>query len=137
MKRLLGVIFSLCLGLVAITTTAQAAGTDLQDIIARGEIVVGVDMTTPPWGYLNDKQKPDGYGVALGQVLADSHKVKLKVEPITGPTRIPSLLDGRTDVIISTLSITAPPRRPGLVHQSLLGQFPGTGWTQGDKNQQV
>jgi polar amino acid transport system substrate-binding protein len=108
MKRLLGVIFSLCLGLVAITTTAQAAGTDLQDIIARGEIVVGVDMTTPPWGYLNDKQKPDGYGVALGQVLADSLKVKLKVEPITGPTRIPSLLDGRTDVIISTLSITAP-----------------------------
>ncbi len=107
MKRLLILTISLILGLAGLVTAAQAQGTDLQDIIARGEIVVGVDMTTPPWGYLNEQQQPDGYGVALGQVLADSLKVKLKVEPITGPTRIPSLLDGRTDVIISTLSITA------------------------------
>ncbi len=107
MKRLLILAASLAFGVAGLTTAAQAQGTDLQDIIARGEIVVGVDMTTPPWGYLNDQQQPDGYGVALGQVLADSLKVNLKIEPVTGPTRIPTLLDGRTDVIISTLSITA------------------------------
>lgn len=106
MKRLLGLATALLLGLGAMTGAAQAQGTDLQDVIARGEIVVGVDMTTPPWGYLNEQQQPDGYGVALGQLIADALKVKLKIEPVTGPTRIPTLLDGRTDVIISTLSIT-------------------------------
>lgn len=105
MKRLLGMVLSLCLGAVGLATTAEAQ--DLSDIIKRGEIVVGVDMTTPPWGYLNAQQQPDGFGVALGQQLADSLKVKLKVEQVTGPTRIPTLLAGRADVIISTLSITA------------------------------
>jgi polar amino acid transport system substrate-binding protein len=108
MKRLLAWTVCLVLGLAGLTAAAQAQGTDLKDVIARGEIVVGVDMTTPPWGYLNGQQQPDGYGVALGGVLAESLKVKLKVNPVTGPTRIPALLDGRADVIISTLSITAP-----------------------------
>lgn len=108
MKRLLGTALAFVLGLASLTGVAQAQGTDLPDIIARGEIVVGVDMTTPPWGYLNDQQQPDGFGVAFGQVLADSLDVALRIEQVTGPTRIPSLLDGRADVIISTLSITAP-----------------------------
>lgn len=107
MKKLLGLGLSLVMAWTVSTAATQAQGTDLQDIIARGEIVVGVDMTTPPWGYLNDQQQPDGYGVALGQLIADALKVKLRIEQVTGPTRIPSLLDGRADVIISTLSITA------------------------------
>jgi polar amino acid transport system substrate-binding protein len=107
MKALLGLTLSLALGLGAMTTAVHAQGTDLADVVARGEIVIGVDMTTPPWGYLNEQQQPDGYGVALGQLIADALKVKMRIEPVTGPTRIPSLLDGRTDVIISTLSITA------------------------------
>lgn len=105
MKRLLGMALALCVGVAATASGARAQ--DLSDIIARGEIVVGVDMTTPPWGYLNQNQEPDGFGVALGQVLADSLNVNLRVEQVTGPTRIPTLLAGRADVIISTLSITA------------------------------
>lgn len=106
MKRLLASVLSAVIALGALAASARAD--DLAEIIARGEIVVGVDMTTPPWGYLNDKQQPDGYGVALGQILADSLGVKLRVEQVTGPTRIPTLLAGRADTIISTLSITAP-----------------------------
>lgn len=106
MKRLLAPVLGAFLGLAALA--APASADDLQDIIARGEIVVGVDMTTPPWGYLNDQQQPDGYGVALGQVLADSLEVKLRIEQVTGPTRIPTLLAGRIDTVISTLSVTAP-----------------------------
>ena len=105
MRRLLGIALSAVLGLGALAAPAKA---DLQDIIQRGEIVVGVDMTTPPWGYLDENQEPAGYGVALGHVLADSLGVDLVVEQVTGPTRIPTLLAGRADVIISTLSITPP-----------------------------
>jgi len=104
MKKFLTTVLSLVLGAGLAAAPAQAQ--DLQDIIQRGEIVVGIDMTTPPWGYMNETQTPDGYGVALGQVLADSLGVDLRVEPVTGPTRIPTLLAGRADVIISTLSVT-------------------------------
>lgn len=106
MKKLLGMALSVVVGLGALVAPAQAQ--DLQDIIQRGKIVVGVDMTTPPWGYLNENQQPDGYGVALAEVLAESLDLELVIEQVTGPTRIPSLLAGRTDVIISTLTVTAP-----------------------------
>ena len=106
MKRIIGAILSAALGASAFASVAQAE--DLPGIIERGEIIVGVDMTTPPWGYLNDNQEPDGYGVALGEVLAESLGVELRIEQVTGPTRIPSLLSDRADVIISTLSITGP-----------------------------
>jgi polar amino acid transport system substrate-binding protein len=105
MKRILGLLLIAIIGAGALTTPAFAQ--DLQGIIDRGEIVVAVDMTTPPWGYLDANQEPDGYGVALGQVLADSLGVALRIERVTGPTRIPTLLAGRVDVVISTLSVTA------------------------------
>ena len=58
MKRLLGLATALFLGLGALTGAAQAQGTDLPDVIARGEIVVGVDMTTRPGAISTTSSSP-------------------------------------------------------------------------------
>ena len=104
MRRIFLAVLS---AVVGFSLASAAHGQDLQNIIERGEIVVGIDMTTPPWGRLDENQQPAGYGPALAQVLADSLGVNLRIEQVTGPSRIPTLLSGRADVIISTLSVTA------------------------------
>lgn len=92
----------------AMTFAAPSAKAQtIDDIIKKGEIVVGVDLTNAPWGFLDAQQQPAGFDPAYAQLLADKLGVKLKIERVTSPGRIPFLQSGRVDVIISTLSMTA------------------------------
>ena len=100
-------MLALSLGLAACFALAPAAAQSVDDIVKRGEIVVGVDLTNPPWGFLDASQQPAGFDPAYAQLLADKLGVKLKIERVTSPGRIPFLQSGRVDVILSTLSITA------------------------------
>ena len=78
----------------------------VEEILKRGEIVVGIDLTNAPWGFLDEKQEPAGFDPAFAKLLAEKLGTKLRIERVTGPTRIPFLQSGRADVIISTLSVT-------------------------------
>lgn len=83
-----------------------ARAQSVDDILKRGTLVVAIDLTNPPWGYLDANQEPAGFDPALAKLMADRLGVKLQIERVTSPTRIPFLLSGRADVVISTLSIT-------------------------------
>lgn len=100
-------IFALSLVFVAFLATAPVNAQTVDEIVKRGEIVVGVDLTNPPWGFLDSKQEAAGFDPAYAKLLADKLGVKLKLERVNSPGRIPFLQSGRVDVIISTLSITA------------------------------
>lgn len=91
----------------ACSATTGAFAQSVDEIIKKGELVVGIDLTNAPWGFLDEKQEPAGFDPAFAKIVADKMGVKLKIERVTGPTRIPFLLSGRADVIISTLSITS------------------------------
>jgi polar amino acid transport system substrate-binding protein len=101
------VIAAVSLALGALLASAPAGAQTVDEIVKRGEIVVGIDLTNPPWGFLDEKQEPAGFDPAYAKLLADKLGVKLKLERVTSPARIPFLQSGRADVIISTLSITA------------------------------
>jgi polar amino acid transport system substrate-binding protein len=104
LKRLIG----LCCVLLACMGVSQlAAAQTVDEIVKKGELVVGIDLTNPPWGFLDAKQEPAGFDPAFAKLVADKIGVKLRIERVTGPTRIPFLQSGRADVIISTLSVTA------------------------------
>ena len=105
---MLGKLLRICTLAVATVAVSQAANSQAVDeITKRGELVVGIDLTNPPWGFLNAQQEPDGFDPAFAKLVADKLGVKLRIERVTGPTRIPFLQSGRADVIISTLSVTA------------------------------
>jgi len=77
---------------------------ELQD---RGEIRIGVKYDVPPFG-LNNPQtgEVEGFDVDLGKYIAG----ELGVEPVfreaTSDNRIPLLVDGTIDLILSTMTIT-------------------------------
>lgn len=96
---------ALAAGALSVSTTFAFAGT-YEDIIARGKVLVALDLAIPPSGMIDGNLKPYGSDVETAQLLADDWGVELEIVNTTGPTRIPNLQTNKVDIIISTLSIT-------------------------------
>ena len=86
--------------------TQPAAAAELADIKAAKAINIGVLIDFPPYGILNTNNEPDGYDATVAKMLADDLGVKVNLIPVTGPNRIPFLLSGQVDILVSSLAIT-------------------------------
>lgn len=100
-------LYFLCATLMIISlgfiNVARAETPD--DIISRGEVRIGVDLSTPPFGSLDEKMQPAGLDVDMANLLAKDLGVKLVLVPITGQNRIPSLLTDKVDFIVASFGI--------------------------------
>ena len=87
--------------------SANAALADtLADIKARGKLLVAIDIGLPPFGMVDEKMQPTGADVEAARLLAAHLGVPLEIVPATGPSRIPFLLTGKVDAVMSSFSIT-------------------------------
>lgn len=82
---------------------------DLDNIIKKDNIVVGIKTDTYPFGYIDEKGHFAGYDVALARIISrgilGSDK-KVKFIPVTSSDRMMKLYSGEVDMLISTMSIT-------------------------------
>jgi len=83
----------------------------LADIRARNKILVAVDIGVPPYGMLDDRMQPAGSDVETARLLAQDLGVEMELIPVTGPNRVPFLLTGKADVVVSSFSINAERQR--------------------------
>lgn len=90
------------LGISSIVANADA----LEKIKADGKIRVSIDPAAPPYSLLDESGKFIGSEVDVAQKLAKDWDLELEVVPTAAANRIPYLLSGKTDIVISTLSIT-------------------------------
>jgi polar amino acid transport system substrate-binding protein len=98
-------------GALAIAVTlmagAVAAKADtLDDIKKRGKLLVAIDIGLPPFGTVDAQMQPTGSDVDAAKLLAAHLGVPLEIVPATGPNRIPFLLTGKVDAVMSSFSIT-------------------------------
>ena len=93
-------------GLVAMLAAGVARADQLDDITRSGTIRISTDMAIPPAGMMSDTMQPTGSDVETAQLLAQDWGLKLEWVSTTGSTRIPNLLTGKADIVISTLSVT-------------------------------
>jgi ABC-type amino acid transport substrate-binding protein len=82
--------------------------TTLGAIQEKGEITIGVKYDVPPFGFQNPQNDQiEGFDVDMGKAVAE----KLGVEPnfieAISDNRIPFLMDGTADLILSTMTINA------------------------------
>lgn len=122
-RILLGAAAASLLGLAGVAARADA----LDDILRSGRIRIATDIAIPPAGMVDAQMRPTGSDVETAALLADDWHLTLVRVPTTGPTRIPNVLTGKADIIISTLSVT-PERarviafsRPYAILQSVVG----------------
>lgn len=79
----------------------------LSDIKQRKKVLVGIDLTFPPFGMLDANLKPIGSDVSAAKMLAKDLGVELEIVQLTGPNRVPYLLTNKVDMVIASFSITA------------------------------
>ena len=103
MKRLSFLTFLLTLGLTGCGEKSNA-------VKGPGDLlVVGMDMTYPPFEFKNEKGEPDGVDVRMAEELAKHLGRPLKLESYAFDGLIPALQSGKIDLIIS--GMTANPER--------------------------
>ncbi len=70
---------------------------------------IGVKCDYPPFGFINVRGNNDGYDVAVARrfaSLAFGSNKKVHFTCVTSPSRIPTLMSSRVDIIVSTLTWT-------------------------------
>lgn len=104
-------IFKMTLTLFTGLSIAGAANADILDEIQeRGELVVGVKADYRPYGYLNEAGEIVGIEPELAQDVADRLGVDLKLVAVVASNRMEFLNQGRTDLMIATMTDTAERR---------------------------
>jgi len=88
--------------MLPVTAIAQT----VDEIIARGKLLVAVDTTTPPYGFLDAELKPTGFDIEVANKMGEALGVPVEFVTVTSPGRIPALLTKQVDVVISIFSIT-------------------------------
>ncbi len=86
--------------------TSSASADALQDITSKGKLRVSIDPAAPPYSAIDEAGKYKGSEVEVARKLAADWKLELELVPTSAANRIPYLVSGRSDVVISTLSIT-------------------------------
>lgn len=98
-------VFALAVAGLAGAAAAQDLTGTLKKAQDTGAITVGYRESSIPFGYLDDKQQPIGYGVDVCMKIVDAVKAELKLpnlkvnlQPITSSNRIPLLQNGTIDI---------------------------------------
>ncbi len=104
-NRLKQVVAGLVLVLVAMVPAVASAQT-VDEIIARGKLIIAVDTTTPPYGFLDAELKPTGFDIEVATKMGEALGVPVEFVTVTSPGRIPALLTKQVDAVVSIFSIT-------------------------------
>jgi len=85
--------------IVALVLAMPASADKLDDIKARGRLLVGVTESSPPFSYLEAGKGIVGYDVDLAERVAAALGTPAEKIPIVNAQRIPSLQQDRVDLV--------------------------------------
>jgi polar amino acid transport system substrate-binding protein len=86
-------------GALALAFTLPAVADKLDDIKARGSLLVGVTESSPPFSFRGADKNIVGYDVDLADGVAKSLGVPARKIPIINAERIPALQQDRVDLV--------------------------------------
>jgi len=106
---LAGAASILMFGSVSVSA-AQCTNEVWNKVMSRGKLVVGVKADYKPWGYRDESGNIIGMEVDMAQLVADAMGVELEVVAVQSSNRMQFLEQGKTDMMIATMS-DRPDRR--------------------------
>jgi polar amino acid transport system substrate-binding protein len=109
MKRNTFHLLLLFFSLLALVSSGEGVAGTLQDVKARGKLIVGVKTDYPPLGFLDKKGVNKGFDIDIAKALSKEllgNEGAVEFVPVTSENRILFLTSGKVDVIVATLTIT-------------------------------
>ena len=86
--------------------TVAPAGTVMDRILKKGELVVGITGTQPPLNATTKTGKIIGLDAEISGLIAMNMGVKVKFSTMPFPDLLPALQAGKVDMILSSMTIT-------------------------------
>ncbi len=96
-----------CGGNAAKEEPAPDADTSLEDLQAKGTMIVGIDDQFPPMGFVGDDGEITGFDVELAKLVAEKLGVEAVIQPIDWSAKEMELNSGNIDVVWNGYTITA------------------------------
>lgn len=96
-----------CGGNAAEDESAGDTDTSLEDLQAKGTMVVGIDDQFPPMGFVGDDGEITGFDVELSKLVAEKLGVEAVIQPIDWSAKEMELNGGNIDVVWNGYTITA------------------------------
>ncbi|MDF0603297.1 transporter substrate-binding domain-containing protein [Psychromarinibacter sp. C21-152] len=89
--------------------SAQAQESKLDEVLARGHLIVGTGSTNPPWHFKSMSDELQGFDVDMGHIVAealfgDPDKVEYVIQ--SSDARIPNLTTGKVDLTCQFMTVT-------------------------------
>jgi polar amino acid transport system substrate-binding protein len=91
----------------ALLTPNTASARPLEDVLRAGELRVGVNPTLPPRALFNEKNEIDGFEPEVAAAIARKLGVRLTLQAVGSPERIPMVASGRIDFVMGAMSRTS------------------------------
>ncbi len=109
MKKVLALVLAAALSVSVFAGCGGSgkSGSKLDQIKKSGEIVMYTNAEFPPYEYLGDDNNVAGVDVEIGQAIADSLGVKLKVQNTNFEGIVAGIASGKGDLGLSGITITA------------------------------
>jgi ABC-type amino acid transport substrate-binding protein len=99
----------LFIGFLSLFPLGEGVAGTIQDVKARGKLIVGVKTDFPPFGFLDKKGVNKGFDIDIAKALSKEllgNEEAVELVSVTSENRIPSLTSGKIDLIVATLTIT-------------------------------
>ena len=92
--------------LLLMAVNIAVAGKAMDNIIKKGELVVGITGTQPPLNVTNKDGKIIGYDADIAKLIAMNLGVKLKFSTMPFAELLPALTAGKVDMVLSSMTMT-------------------------------
>lgn len=103
-RTFMGVVLATTALVLCGTTAASAAS--LEEVKAKGTIVVGIQGDNAPWGFVNSSGTQDGFDADVATLFAKEIGVQIQFQPLAVANRIPALTTGKVDILFATMAMT-------------------------------
>lgn len=80
--------------------------TSLEDVKAKGTLVLGLDDALPPMGFQNDEWEIDGFDIDVAEKVCEKMGVELVKQPIDWAAKDSELNGGKIDCIWNGFTVT-------------------------------
>ena len=100
------VVLVLVSALLLMAVNIAVAGKAMDNIIKKGELVVGITGTQPPLNVTNKDGKIIGYDADIAKLIAMNLGVKVKFTTMPFAELLPALTAGKVDMVLSSMTMT-------------------------------
>jgi polar amino acid transport system substrate-binding protein len=104
-------LVSLVLAVSLVFVAGAWAGTAMERIVKKGELVVGTSGTQPPLSVVNKKGELIGLDIDIARAMAKALGVNLKFAQMPFAELLPALEAGKVDMVLSGMTITGERNR--------------------------